>query len=403
MVIRMVSRSLFLVLAGSMLLGQTGHQIPVNDTPLPKPYATPSANNSPRVVPQPDGAELSVPSGFNVSAWADGFSRPRFMLLGPSGEILLSDSSNEGKVYVLQDSDGDGTADSRHVLVEGMYRPYGLAFWKDYLYVAGTTEIKRWHYNQETMQVQGDGETIVSWPDFQRGHWTRSIVFSPDGKTLYATIGSQSNVDSGEDPMRAAINTYNPDGSNHQIFAAGLRNVIGLDFYPGTDQLWAAVQERDALGDDLVPDYFTTVNEGEFFGWPYAYTGPHADPRREGERPDLVQKTRYPDVLIPAHSAVLDAEFYTANQFPEHYQGGAFLAYHGSWNRAERTGYKVAFVPFRDGRPVSGPEDFLVGWLINPAEKEVWGRPVGILQLPDGSLLVSDDGGRKIWRVWYEG
>jgi glucose/arabinose dehydrogenase len=220
---------------------------------------------------------------------------------------------------------------------------------------------------------------------------------------MYVAIGSLSNVDAGEDPRRAAINTYTPDGKNHRIFAEGLRNVIGMDFYPGTDRLWAAVQERDALGDDLVPDYFTEVKSGEFFGWPYAYVGPNEDPRRRGERPDLVAKTQVPDVLIPSHSAVLDIEFYTGTQFPEKYRGGAFLAYHGSWNRSQRTGYSVTFVPFKDGRPTAGPEDFLTGWMTDPNSREVWGRPVGILQLKDGSLLVSDDGGNVVWRISYTG
>ena len=220
---------------------------------------------------------------------------------------------------------------------------------------------------------------------------------------MFVSIGSASNVNAGEDPRRAAINFYNPDGTGHELYAEGLRNVIGLDFYPGTQQLWVGVQERDALGDDLVPDYFTSVAIGDFFGWPYIYIGPHEDPRREGERPDLVEITRYPDVLLDAHCGMLDLEFYTASSFPEEYRGGAFLACHGSWNRSQRVGYRVDFVPFKEGKPTSGPREFLHGWMLDPEEKEVWGRPVGILQLPDGSLLISDDGGDKIWRVFYSG
>ncbi|RPJ82546.1 MAG: sorbosone dehydrogenase family protein, partial [Acidobacteria bacterium] len=298
--------------------------------------------------------------------------------------------------------DKDGKAESRHLLLDGMYRPYGLAFWNEYLYVAGTVQVKRWKYDRAAMKVEGRGEEIVSWPDFRRGHWTRSIVFHPREQKMFVSIGSASNVDAGEDPRRAAINVYNPDGTGHEIYAAGARNVIGLDFYPGTEQLWAAVQERDALGDDLVPDYLTTVNKGDFFGWPYAYTGPHEDPRRAGEAPDLVKKTRYPEVLLGSHVAVLDAEFYTGSAFPEKYRGGAFLAFHGSWNRAERVGYSVAFVPFKNGKAAGGPENFLTGWMLAPEKKEVWGRPVGVLQLPDCSLLVSDDGGNKVWRIRYE-
>jgi glucose/arabinose dehydrogenase len=218
---------------------------------------------------------------------------------------------------------------------------------------------------------------------------------------MFVSIGSASNVDAGGDPRRAAINVYNPDGTGHELYAEGLRNAVGMDFYPGTQQIWVSVQERDQLGDDLVPDFFTSVNEGEFFGWPYAYIGPHEDPRRQGERPELVEITRYPDVLFPSHCGMLDIEFYTASSFPEKYQGGAFLACHGSWNRSLRIGYRVDFVPFKDGQPTSGPEEFISGWMLDPGKKEVWGRPVGILQLPDGSLLISDDGGKKIWRVSY--
>ncbi len=378
-------------------------QRPVNDEELDEPYATPHARNTPRVVEQPEGAELSLPNGFEISVWAEDFKRPRFMLLGPNHEVLLSDSADEGAVYVLRDTDQDGVADSRQTLIEGMYRPYGIAFWRDYVYIAGTVEVKRWKYQPETRTVSGEGETVVSWPDFKRGHWTRTILFDRAGERMYVSIGSGSNVDAGEDPRRAAINAYDPEGGSHEIFASGLRNVIGLDFYPGSDVLWAATQERDALGDNLVPDYFTSANRGDFFGWPYAYIGPHEDPRRAGEQPDLVQSTRYPDVLIPAHSAVLDIEFYTGDSFPEEFHGGAFLAYHGSWNRAQRTGYSVTFVPFKDGRPTQGPQDFLSGWMLGEDQREVWGRPVGILQLPDGSLLISDDGGRKIWSVRYTG
>jgi len=377
-------------------------QKPVNDQPLPAPYATPHVRNSPTVIDRPDDARLTLPEGFQIDVWAEGFKRPRFMTLGPGQEILLSDSADEGAVYVLRDADKDGKAESRHLLLEGMYRPYGLAFWKDYLYVAGTVEVKRWKYDRAGMKVQGAGETVVSWPEFRRGHWTRSIVFHPNQDKMFVTVGSASNVDAGEDPRRASINVYNSDGTGHEIFAAGVRNVIGLDFYPGTDQLWAAVQERDALGDDLVPDYFTLVNKGDFFGWPYAYIGPNEDPRRTGEAPDLVKKTRYPDVLLGSHVAVLDAEFYTADAFPEKYRGGAFLAFHGSWNRADRIGYSVAFVPFKNGKAAGGPEKFLTGWMLSPEKKEVWGRPVGVLQLPDGSLLVSDDGGNKVWRIRYQ-
>ncbi|HYM11600.1 MAG TPA: PQQ-dependent sugar dehydrogenase, partial [Bryobacterales bacterium] len=364
---------------------------------LPPPYQTRSVNNGPRVIPRPAGAEVRVPPGFHIEVFADGFERPRFMLLGPSRELLLADSGEPGAVYLLLDN-----GKQRRKLIGGLDRPYGLAFWKDYLYVAETTSLKRYKYDAKSMRVTSKGEEIVPLHSFGGGHWTRTVLFDREGKKMYLTVGSGSNVSTGEDPMRAAINRYNPDGSGHEIFASGLRNVIGLRWYPGTDTLWAATQERDALGDDLVPDYFTSVKQGGFYGWPYAYIGPHEDPRNKGLRPDLVQKTLVPDVLLGSHVAVLDFIFYTGRQFPKQYQGGAFLAFHGSWNRAQRVGYKVAFIPFQDGKPAGGPQDFVTGWMLAPEKREVWGRPVGLLEMPDGSLLVSDDGGDKIWRVTYK-
>jgi|HigsolmetaAR201D_1030396.scaffolds.fasta_scaffold15899_2 Glucose/sorbosone dehydrogenases len=368
---------------------------------LPPPYHTPSARNPPQVIGRPDGAQLQLPAGFAIEEYATDFQRPRFMLLGPSNEILVSDSTTNGSVFVLIDKNKDNKPDDRKVLIDGLDRPYGLAFWKDYLYVAETTSVKRYKYNPSTMTV-GKGEEVVSLKDFGQGHWTRSILFDPKGEKMYLGIGSRSNVDPGEPPMRAAINRFNPDGSGHEIYASGTRNPIGMAWYPGTNTLWAAVQERDGLGDDLVPDYFTSIKQGGFYGWPYAYIGPNEDPRLKGQRPDLVAKTIVPDVPLQAHVAVLDAKFYTGKQFPAEYQGGAFLALHGSWNRSERVGYSVVFIPFKNGKPSGPVRNFLTGWMISPTNRQVWGRPVGLLQLPDGSMLVSDDGGNKIWRISYK-
>jgi len=249
---------------------------------------------------------------------------------------------------------------------------------------------------QEIVALKGE-------PNFNEGHWTRSILFTPDGKRFCVGTGSGSNVDAGEDPRRAAINCYNADGSGHEIYASGTRNPIGLRWYPGTDVLWAAVQERDLLGDDLVPDYFTHIQKGGFYCWPYAYAGPNEDPRRKGEKPDLVAKTIKGDVLLGSHVAVLDFLFYTGKQFPKEYQGGAFLALHGSWNRSMRVGQSVVFIPFKDGKPAGDMKEIVKGWMVAPDQREVWGRPVGLLQLPDGSLLITDDGGNKIWHLSYKG
>jgi glucose/arabinose dehydrogenase len=374
----------------------------VTNPTLPPPFHSPSADNRPRVISRPEGARLNLPEGFSIDVYADGFERPRFMAEGPSKEILVSDSAEKGAVYVLVAKNQDLRVDSKQKLIDGLDRPYGLAFWKDYLYIAETTRLKRYKYNAKSMTLASQGEELVSMKDFGKGHWTRTVLFDREGKKMYLTIGSGSNVNVGEDPRRAAINRYNPDGTGHEIFAAGLRNVIGLRWYPGTDILWAAVQERDGLGDDLVPDYFTAVRQGGFYGWPYAYIGPNEDPRNQGKQPNLVKKTLIPDVLLGSHVAVLDALFYTGEQFPQAYRGGAFLAFHGSWNRSKRVGYSVAFIPFKNGHAVSGPQEFLTGFMLDPDKREVWGRPVGLCQLSDGSLVVSDDGGNKIWRISYK-
>jgi glucose/arabinose dehydrogenase len=367
---------------------------------LPPPFATPSVNNQPRVIKQPEGAKLSVPDKFQIEVWQEGFRVPRFMTLGPSNEVLLSDSARagQGAVYVLQGKD-------KKAILTGLNRPYGLALHDGFLYVGEPDSIKRYKYDAKAMTASG-GQEIVALkgePDFNEGHWTRSILFTRDGKRFCVGTGSGSNVDAGEDPRRAAINCYNADGSGHEIYASGTRNPIGLQWYPDTDVLWAAVQERDLLGDDLVPDYFTHIQKGGFYGWPYAYAGPNEDPRRKGEKPDLVAKTIKGDVLLGSHVAVLDFLFYTGKQFPNSYQGGAFLALHGSWNRSMRVGQSVVFIPFKDGKPAGDMKEIVKGWMIGPDQREVWGRPVGLLQLPDGSLLITDDGGNKIWHLSYKG
>ncbi len=364
---------------------------------LPAPFATPSANNRPKVIPQPQGAKLSVPKGFQVEIYQEGFKVPRFMLLGPGNEVLLSDAARgpEGTVYVLQGKE-------RKAIIQGLDRPYGLALQDGYLYVGEPESVKRYKYDAKAMTA-GPGQEIVSLKGFGSGHWTRSLLFSRDGKRLCVGVGSGSNVSPGEDPRRAAINCYNPDGTGHEIYASGTRNPTTIRYYPGTDTLWASVQERDELGDDLVPDYFTHIQKGGFYGWPYAYSGPHEDPRNKGQRPDLVAKTIQGDILLGSHVAVIDFIFYTGSQFPREYQGGAFLAFHGSWNRSKRVGQSIAFIPFKDGKPSGPMTEVLTGWMLGPDEREVWGRPVGLLQLPDGSLLISEDGNNRVWHLSYKG
>jgi glucose/arabinose dehydrogenase len=386
--------------AGAVLLAGGVLFFAADSPNLPPPYATKAVNNGPRVIPQPDGAHLQVPAGFHAEIWAEDFRTPRFMLLGPGNEVLLADSANapNGTVWVFP----SGDPKQRRKLIEGLSRPYGLALWNGYLYVGEPDSIKRFPYDAKAMTA-GKGAEVISLAGQGSHHWTRSLLFDRAGKKLYVGVGSGSNSSPGEDPRRAAINRYNPDGTGHEIYAAGTRNPIGMRWYPGTDTLWAAVQERDDLGDDLVPDYFTHIQQGGFYGWPYAYIGPHEDPTNKGLRPDLVAKTVVPDVLLGAHVAVLDFIFYTGKQFPAEYQGGAFLAFHGSWNRSKRVGQSVAFVPFKNGKPSGPPREVLTGWMLSPDKREVWGRPVGLLQMPDGSLLVSEDGNRRVWRLSYTG
>ena len=365
------------------------------DLKLPEPFATPSVRNAPKVIPRPAGIELKVPPGFAVEEYLAGFERPRYMVLGPSKELLIVDTIPKGIVWLIQGKD-------KKKLIENLDRPYGMAFWKDYLYVAETSSLKRYKYDAKAMTA-GPGEEVVPLQEFSKGNSTRAVLFDRKGEKMYVSIGAEADIETGENPMRAAINRYNPYGTGHEIYASGTRNPIGLHLYPGTDTVWIGVEERDVLGDDLVPDFFTHIQEGGYYGWPYAYIGQHEDPRFKGARPDLVAKTLTPDVLVPSHSSMLDFAFYTGKQFPKEYQGGAFLAWHGSFNRAKRQGYEIAFVPFARGKPSGPPQDFLTGWMTSPDSTDVWGRPVAVLVMPDGSLLVSDDAGKKVWRISYKG
>jgi glucose/arabinose dehydrogenase len=400
---RRITKSLALTALGLGLVAvavSQSNEKPVNWNGLPEPFATPSASNRPQVVERPDGSKLTLPEGFQIDEFASdpGFSKPRYMMLLPNNQILMTDSADEGAVYHLS---ADGKQVSK--LIDGLYRPFGLERNDQFLYVAETTSLKRYPFDAKAVKVTGAGVELKNMADYKGGHWTRTLRFNDDKSKLYLTIGSGSNVDAGEPKDRAALHRMNPDGSGQEIVAEGLRNIIGLRFNPTSGKLWAAVQERDGLGDDLVSDFLAEIKPGGFYGWPYAYSGPHEEPRLKGKAPALVEKTLYPDVLLGAHVAVLDILFYDGKQFPAKYKDGLFMAFHGSWNRENRTGYSITFIPFKNGRPQSGPQDFLTGWMLDPDDRRVWGRPVGLLQMPDGSLLVSDDGGMKIWRISYKG
>jgi glucose/arabinose dehydrogenase len=388
-----------LLLTAAAAAGQPLQHHDIRPDKLPAPGHTESATNPPRVVKRPADAKLHLPPRFSIAVWEDGFSTPRNMILAPNGDVFVADS-DRGLIVVLRDQNGDARVDQRYTFASSLSRPFGLAFGKEHLYVGNTDAVVRFRYRSGQTAATEEPQRILSLPP--GGHWTRNLIFNRDRTKLYVAVGSRSNVnDESDDPRRAAILEINPDGSGQRVFASGLRNPVGLAWNPRTGALWTSVNERDGLGDDLVPDYITAVKEGGFYGWPWSYIGKNADPRRAGERPDMVARAIAPSLLIQAHSAALGTVFYDGTMFPERYRGGAFVALHGSWNRGRRTGYSVIHVPFRSGEPSGGYDDFIEGWAPDPADRAVWGRPVGLLVLGDGSLLVSDDGSGVIWRVTY--
>ena len=382
-------------------------RIVIQPNGLPKPFHSESVRNPPKVVAQPNGASLSVPAGFSVSVYTEGdYQNPRWIKQGPNGDLFLADS-RKNEIYLLRDSNKDGKIDNateRFTFATGLKMPFGMAIQKvgaeTYFYVGNTDSIVRFKYQIGQTKLEGAPEKLLDLPG--GGHWTRDILFSKDGKKMYVSVGSLSNVNEGEPAVRAAINEYNPDGTGHRIFASGIRNPVGLAWNPVNGELWTAVNERDLFGDDLVPEYATSVKDGGFYGWPDCYMGQNPDPRVKNPRADLVKRALVPDVLIEPHSAALGIVFYTGKMFPAEYQGDAFVALHGSWNRKNRSGYKVIRIPFAKGKPEGGYENFLTGWLPGEDSPEVWGRPVGVTMINDGSLLVVDDGGRKVWRVTYK-
>ncbi len=363
---------------------------------LPRPNATPSVGNFPRQATPPKGFLPRVPPGFQVNVFAHSFREPRWLAVAPSGDVFVADSE-AGEVVVLRDPQHTGGAQKREVFAGGLERPFGIAFRENYVYVGDTQELVRFRYDPKTSTRTGEAEHLLDLP--RRGHWTRSLAFSADGSQLFIGVGSQSNASIEADQRRGAILVCDPDGKNERIYASGLRNPVGLAIEPATRQLWTSVNERDGLGDDLPTDYFTSVREGGFYGWPYSYIGDNVDDRVRPQRPDLVARAIIPDVLIDPHAAALQFAFYTGKQFPQPYRGGAFLALHGSWNRSTRSGYQVVFIPFKNGKPSGDPAPFLTGLVPDPAGKSVYGRPVGVAVAPDGALLVSDDGAGLIYRI----
>lgn len=386
----------------------TVRKITVKD--LPEPYATKSADNGPEVVSRPANAWPIAPAGFKVEQFASGLDEPRLMRTAPNGDIFLAES-RPGRIRVFRGMTSDGQPEQMQIFATGLKRPYGIAFYPpgpnpQWIYVGNPTEVVRFPYHNGDRKATGGPEHIADLPG-PSGHWTRSVEFSPDGKKMLVAVGSESNDDDPQEnpneKNRADILEFNPDGSNMQVYASGIRNPGGgLAINPKTGELWCSVNERDALGDNLVPDYITHVQEGGFYGWPWWYLGPHQDPRQKGKHPELKDKAIVPDVLLQAHNASLQLTFYEGKQFPAEYRGDIFASEHGSWNKGIRAGYEVIRVPLHQTGHASGEyEDFVTGFVL--PNGDVWGRPVGITSAPDGSLLVSDDGSNSIWRISYTG
>jgi glucose/arabinose dehydrogenase/mono/diheme cytochrome c family protein len=382
---------------------------------LPAPFMTPSAGNAPEVVPRPENTWPQVPAGFKVEQYASGLKDPRLIRTAPNGDFFVSDSHTgnspenyTGDIRVFRGISREGKPEQTEVFAEGLNLPFGINFYPpgpnpQWIYVANTDSVLRFPYQNGDLKARGPSQHIADVPGGE-DHWTRDIQFSPDGKKMFVSVGSASNIDDPDttpaEKNRAAIIEFNPDGSGMRIYAYGIRNPVGLAINPTTGELWCSVNERDALGDNLVPDYLTHVQDGGFYGWPWWYMGGHQDPRHPGKHPELSGKVITPDVLLQPHNASLEMTFYEGKQFPAEYQGDIFASERGSWNRSVRVGYEVIRVPLHQTGNASGEyEDFMTGFVVD--NTHVWGRPVGVTVASDGSLLVTDDGSKSIWRISY--
>ncbi len=396
---------------------------------LPPPFATKSVRNFIPVVEWPEGRMPQAPAGFKVSRFADMLDNPRWIYTAPNGDVFVAEATTESKgvkakvgsslvgrnkaeditkspnrITLLRDADKDGVPEIKQVFLTGLNQPFGMLIHGGFFYVGNTDGILRYPYTAGQMQMTATGEKILELPaGGYNNHWTRNLLLSRDGKKILVTVGSASNVaEHGleEEVRRANVLEINPDGTGERVYASGLRNPVGAAYAPGTNTLWVAVNERDALGDDLVPDYMTSVKPGGFYGWPFSYWGNHPDPRmKETPHPEMVAKAIVPDVALGNHTASLGLAFDEAGAMPAPFTGGAFVGQHGSWNRATPSGYKVVFVPFKGGKPAGPPQDFLTGFVAPGSKQEVYGRPVGVHFAPDGSLLVADDVSNIVWRV----
>ncbi|MCU1386631.1 MAG: sorbosone dehydrogenase [Acidobacteria bacterium] len=376
-----------------------GQKFHLRPSDLPKPYATPAVANNNTVMPRPEGRMPDAPRGFKVTVYATGLTIARFMAVAPSGDVFLSERL-PNKITLLRDSKGTGVADERFTFAEGLKNPSGIAVHDGYVYISDQNAVWRTPYVAGATKA-GKLEKVTKAADLRTTsmHGTRNIAFDKDG-ALFVEMGSRDNVSD----FRPGAEVFQVKNGELVSYASGIRNPVGVAFQPGTNNLFVAANERDGLGDKLAPDYFTSVQPGGFYGYPYSYTGKIPDPDFGDKRPDLVAKAITPDVLFPAHSAPTGMLFYTGDNFPAEYKGDVFVSLHGSWNTSKPTGYKVVRIRFKDGKPDGGYENFLTGFWdgkTNPAK--VWGRPVGLAIARDGSLLVADDVGQTVWKVTYTG
>jgi len=378
----------------------------VGEITLPPPYATESKSKYSKVIGWPEGKTPIAPKGFTVTKFADGFENPRWTYIAPNNDIFVVESgtrSSKNQITVLRDKDKDGKFETRKVFIDGLNKPFGMLVLKDFFYIANTDGLYQYPYKNNPLKLETKGVKILELPaGGYNNHWTRNLIVNADGTKIYVSVGSGSNVaENGIDKeiRRACILEINPDGTGEKIYASGLRNPVGMDWNPANKELWTAVNERDELGEDLVPDYITSVKKDGFYGWPYSYFGNILDPRMKGQGKDLAAKAIVPDVPVGSHTASLGLAFYDKKVFPAKYQNGAFVGQHGSWNREKISGYKVVFVPFANGKPSGKAEDFLTGFISNDEKAEVYGRPVAVTVMNDGSLLVNDDSGNTVWKV----
>jgi glucose/arabinose dehydrogenase len=365
------------------------------------------------MIPRPPNAWPIAPKGFKVELYATGLDNPRLLRLAPNGDLFLAESET-GKIKVFRGVTADGKPQQVSVFADGLHQPFGIAFYPSgpnpkYVYIGDTDGIVRFPYQSGDLKARGAAEDLAELPGGGRlrggGHWTRDLVFSKDGSKLLASVGSHSNVDDSdthpEEYHRADVLEFTPEGKFVKIYAWGIRNCVGEAVNPITGELWCSTNERDGLGNNLVPDYVTHVQEGGFYGWPWWYMGGHQDPRHIGKHPELQSKVITPDIIVNPHFASLEMMFYQGSQFPSDYKGDGFACEHGSWNRAQRSGYEVIRLPMKNGHATGEYEDFLTGF--TQGDGQVWGRPVGVAEATDGSLFVSDDGTRSIWHVIYTG